>query len=141
MKKCTWDNANKMHFESLHKTFNMQCRCITTGNQIGDVVLSSYVRPYNEVECNGRVNPEGHLQEYDLGWLLKLLPSYVKDSIREIAKTVGVIAYHFFYREKGRRIDIGYVVTDRKYRLLHAWYCGSYKANNALDEAIKYITE
>jgi len=144
MKKKVWVNGNKMLFESEHKTFNRQCKLITTGNQIGDVVYSSFVRPYNETECNGFTNPKGHLQEYDLNWLLKDVPEYVKDWIREYAKTKSVIAYHFFYRNKeSRKIDIGYVVTTPEYKkneLLEKWYAmNTLKVRSALDEAIKYI--
>lgn len=143
MKKKIWDNPNKMHFESEHKTFNRQCKCIMTGNQIGDVVYSGYVRPYNETDCNGFTNPKGHLQEYDLNWLLKDVPYYVKDWIRKYAKTKSVIGYHFFYRNKERKIDIGYVVTTPEYKknkLLEKWYAqNTSKVQSALDEAIKYI--
>ena len=140
MKTKKWVNSNKMAFDSLHKTFNHHCRLITTGNQIGDVVLSSYVRPFNELGCNGRINPPGHLQDYDLGWLLEDLPLYVKEWIKKEAIDEAVIAYYFFYWNNHQKKDIGYVVTDKKYRLLKKWYVGSYKANSALDEATKYIT-
>lgn len=142
MKKKQWENPNKMRFESLHKTFNKQCRCISIGNQIGDVVYSSFVRPYNEIKCNGFTNTKGHLQEYDLNWLLEGLPSYVKDWIRDYAKTKSIIAYHFFYRNRERKIDIGYIVTTPDYKLLKKWYASfrNYKRDDALDKAIKYIT-
>lgn len=140
MKKIEWINPNKMKFESYHKTFNKQCRCIMAGNQIGDVVFSSHVRPYNEIKCNGFTNPKGHLQEYDLNWLLKGLPHYVKEWIREYAKTKSVIGYHFFYRNSLRKIDIGYAVTTPDHKLLRKWYAiDNYKSENALDEAVKYI--
>ena len=140
MKKKEWINGNKMKFESLHKTFNRQCGYITKGNQIGDVVLSSYVRAFNETKCNGFTNPKGHLQEYDLNWLLKDLPSFVKDWIRKNAVTRSVIGYYFFYRKNGCKIPIGYVVTDTKYNLLRKFPCGGAKEQSALDEAVKYIT-
>ncbi|GAI19621.1 unnamed protein product, partial [marine sediment metagenome] len=66
MKEKTWDSPNKMHFDSPLKAFNKQCSLITTGNQIGNVVLSNYVRPFDEVECNGFTSEPGHLQNYDI---------------------------------------------------------------------------
>jgi len=144
MKKIKWINGNKMLFESDHKTFNRQTNCISTGNVIADTQYSGFIRPYNETECNGFTNPKGHLQEYDLNWLLKDVPGYVKDWIRKYAKTKSVIAYHFFYRNKERRkIDIGYVVTTPEYKknkLLNKWYAeNTQKVRSVLDEAIKYI--
>ena len=82
MKEKVWDNPNKMHFESPHKTFNRQCALISTGNQIGDVVTSNYIRPFAEVECNGKVNPEGHLQDWDLTKNIVKLPSHIKEVVR-----------------------------------------------------------
>jgi len=97
------------------------------------------VRGYNETECNGKVWEKGHLQEYDLNWMVKGLPGFAKNWIRDYAKTESVIAYHFFYRSKDKKIDIGYVVTDTKHNLLKKWYVGSDKAASALDESVKYI--
>ena len=141
MKKKKWDNPNKMHFESLHKTFNKQCTCISKGNQIGRVVLSSYVRPFNEIECNGHISEKGHLQEYDLKWLLKGLSSYAKDYIRSIAIDKSVIAYHFFYYRGDKKIDIGFVVTDVNNNHLKTFYTPylTEKSRSALNEARKYI--
>lgn len=81
MKKIKWLNPNKMEFLSEHKEFNKQCRYITTGNQIGDVVISSYVRSFYETECNGFQSPFGHLQEWDLNeGFLKNFANYVTSS-------------------------------------------------------------
>ena len=142
MKKIQWTNGNKMKFESEHKTFNKQCRCIMVGNQFGDVVLSSYVRAFNETECNGIKNPKGHLQEWDLneGFLIDFV-YYVKDWIRKHVKKESVIAYEFRHFNNHKKIVDGYVITDNKHKLLEAWYCGNYKNRSAVDEAIKYITE
>lgn len=142
MKKIEWINDNKMLFESLHKTFNKQCKLISTGNQIGDVVLSSFIRPYNETKCNYREFPKGHLRHYDLNNLVSDLPLYVKDWIIKNTIDKGVYAYHFFYYVKGKRKDIGYVVTTGGpgYEHLRHWYVGTYKAESALREARKYIT-
>lgn len=144
MKKIEWINPNKMKFESEHKEFNRQCKYITRGNQIGDVVLSGYVRSYEETECNGFTNEKGHLQDYDLNWLLEDAPYFVKDWIRDYAKKVSVIGYCFFYRKNGSKISIGYAVTTPEYKkakLLRKWYVGNYKRRSALDEAIKYIAD
>lgn len=139
MKIKEWINGNKMKFESLHKTFNNKVDCISQGNVMGNVQLSGYVRSFNETKCNGFTSEKGHLQEYDLGWLLKGLPGYVKNYIRKIAIDKMVCAYHFFYYQNRERIDIGYVITDYTNNLLRAFYVGGYKREDALNEAIKYI--
>jgi hypothetical protein len=77
-KKIEWRTPNHMKFESLHKTFDRQADCVSIGNMIGHVQLSGFIRPRNEIECNGLPFEKGHLQEYDLGWLLKDFPNEVK---------------------------------------------------------------
>jgi hypothetical protein len=142
MKKIQWLNGNKMKFSSEHKTFDNQCRCIMVGNQLGDVVLSSYVRAYIETECNGIENEKGHLQEWDLNeGFLKDFAYYVKDWIRKNVKKESVIAYEFRHFNNNKKIIDGYVITDNKHKLLNVWYEGNYKNRSAVDEAIKYITE
>jgi len=142
MKKITWDNGNKMHFESGHKTFDRQCVCISTGNQLSDTVVSTYIRAYTETECNGGKWPEGHLQNYDFDWMFKDMPRYIQDQIKKMAVDNSVIAYQFFYYSRGERINIGYVVTSTNHDLLRIFRSSSttYKADLALDEAIKYIS-
>lgn len=144
MKKHTWDNPDKMHFESPHKTFNRQCRLITTGNQIGDVVYSNYVRPYGETECNGFTNPPGHLQNYDLAKNIVTLPHHIREEVRKLTHNEGGIIYNFHHWNNGRRIDDGFVLTSRHddYRLIEVWYASQdWRARTAVDEAVKYITK
>lgn len=145
MKKHIWDNPNKMHFESPHKTFNRQCRLITTGNQIGDVVYSNYVRPYSETECTGFTNPPGHLQDWDLtkNIVANILPGYIREQIRELTHDKGGIIYNFHHWNGDRRIDDGFVLTTRHddYQLIKVWYINTdWRAKGAVDEVIKYIT-
>lgn len=148
MKKLEWIHGNKMKFESKHKTFNNYITGIIAGNCIGGGQTSCYIRAYND-EGEGLVDyPEnkranGVLQEYDLNeWLGKDLPNYVKDYIRKVAIDKEVISYIFYYYKNGKRCPIGYVVTtpadERK--LLKAFYVGTWRAQDALNECIKYIT-
>jgi hypothetical protein len=116
VKQKEWINGNHMKFESLHKTFNLQVDCISTGNVIGDVQYSSFVRPRDELECNGFVNEPGHLQEYDA-------------------------IFHYSYN-KGERIIHGVILTTGDHKLLHKWYLlDTEKSLSVIDEATKYITE
>lgn len=145
MKKMTWENPNRMHFESPLKTFNRQCRCICTGNQICDVVYSNYIRPYSETECNGFTRPPGHLQNYDLTKNIvgDTLPYWIREETRRLTHDDGGILYNFHHWNGGRRVDDGFVLTSRhyEYRLIKVWYINhDWRAQAAVDEAVKYIT-
>jgi len=139
MKKITWNNPNKMHFESLHKTFNSQTNVISTGNCVVNTQYSSYIRGYKETECNGLVYPEGHLQNYDLE--IFSLRSDIRNYIREkLSGRESGILYWFFYHSKGKRVTIGYILTTAKHFLIKKWYTlYSEKAASALDECCKYV--
>jgi len=141
-----WENPNKMHFESAHKTFNRQCRLIRPGNTIGDVQLSFYIRPYHETECNGLKFKEGELQNYDLEWFsvgdaelgARLEPCM--DEIRRLTKENGGILYLFKHYTKGKRMLDGLVLTSQKRELIKRWYLNqNWKARDAVDKAIEYI--
>lgn len=148
MKEKAWVNPNRMLMESGHKTFDRQTNCISTGNMIANTQLSSYVRPYSKVECNGRIFPLGHLRKHDLGWWSgPLLPSRVRAYIESVTKDEAVIVYQFHhflsggYWGKDRRIVHGYVVTTTDYELLKKFVTGpTYKSSLVIDEATKYIT-
>ena len=129
MKEKVWDNPNKMHFDSPHITFNKQCKLITTGNQIGNVIYSNCVRPFNEVECNGFTNPPGYLQNYDI------------EEVRKLTHGNGGIVYNFHHWSGSKRIDDGIILTTKDYELVKVWYINqNWKARAAVDEAVKYIT-
>lgn len=141
MKKIEWINPNKMKLESLHKTFNRQTNCISTGAQIANTVYSGYIRSYSETECNGRDFPKGHLQEYDLGWLVKEAPEEAKNYIRQHGKDRKFILYVLFHWNNGRRIIHGAVITDPDYFHKKTFYLkNNLKSISVIDEAKKHIT-
>lgn len=145
MKKKVWVNPNKMLFESPHKAFNKQCTLISTGNQIGNVVYSNYIRPYCELECNGFTHPPGYLQNYDLSKnIVGMVPQHIANTVKELGREMSLILYNFHHWRDGKRIEDGWVLTtedDNSYRLLRTWYINrDWRARAALDEAVKYIT-
>lgn len=143
MKEKVWDNPNKMHFDSPLKTFNKQCTLITTGNQLGNVVYSNYVRPFSKVECNGFINEPGHLQNYDIteNIIGNTLSHNIREVIRGLTYTDGGIVYNFHHFNGSKRIDDGIVLTTKDYKLIQVWYINrNWKARAAVDEAVKYIT-
>ena len=140
IKKHEWVTPNRMRFESLHKTFNRQVSMIGTGNQIGNTILSSYIRPYDRTECNGRHNLPGHLQEYDLGWIVKEAPEIAKDWVRQHGKTQSFILYLFFHWRNGNRIIHGAIITDGEHNHAETFYLGgTVKSISVIDEARKYV--
>jgi hypothetical protein len=144
VKQKEWINGNHMKFESLHKTFNLQVDCISTGNVIGDVQYSSFVRPRDELECNGFVNEPGHLQEYDLKPFREILhsPGYILDAVRQETRSVILYAIFHYSYNKGERIIHGVILTTGDHKLLHKWYLlDNEKSRSVIDEATKYITE
>jgi len=143
MKEKVWVNPNKMLFESPHKTFNKQCTLISTGNQIGNVVYSNYIRPYCEVECNGITRPPGHLQNYDLTKnIVGVVPGHIASVVRELGKDMSLILYNFHHWRDDKRVEDGWVLTtEHDYKLLRVWYVNKHwRAKAAVDEAVKYIT-
>jgi len=142
MKEIKWATPNRMEFKSLHKTFNKQVTCISTGNQLGGTVSSSYIRPYNKTKCNGFKYPPGQLQEYDLNCLVKEAPNSAKDWICRNGRDKTFILYVFFHRNgNGKKIIHGAIITDDHHNHMVTFYCRSgAKSKSILDEAKKYIT-
>lgn len=145
MKKCEWVTPNRMKFESLHKTFNRQINMITTGNHMGNTVRSFFIRPFNRLECNGRVNEPGHLQEYDLNnFQDRYYPSElrgVKEFIRREGKTKTFILYVFFHYNGEKKITHGAVVTDGEHNHVQDFiFRISVKSMSIIEEARKYVT-
>lgn len=145
MKAIKWINPNRMRFESPHKAFNRQCRLISTGNQIGDVVYSNYVRPYTEIHCNSFTRPPGHLQEYDLTLnLVGRVPGYIADGVREKGRDNTLILYQIHHWSRERQIVDGWILTmghNDSYKLVKVWYINrDWRAMGAVDEVVKYIS-
>jgi len=143
MKKHTWDNPNKMHFESLHKTFNKQTQCLSTGNVWSNTQWSNYIRPSYELECNGFTNEKGHLQNFDLESFSKMgVNSYILNRIKELVdENKGGILYLFKHYNNNQRILDGLVLTDRQYNHIHTWELNQdYRAVDAVYKAREYVT-
>lgn len=130
-----------MVFNSLHKTFNSQVRCISAGNVLSDTQISSFFRGKNDISCNGETFSFGYLQQWDLTkGFLENFPGFVKRYIRDNFENEGGIAYNFFYCKRGKRYNIGWAITSKDHKLIEVWYTRSKKAQSALNECISYIT-
>ena len=143
MKTKEWINGNHMKFESEHKTFNRQVDSISTGNVLGHVQLSGFVRAYDETKCNGNISEKGQLQNYDLDkFICKDFPWKIKDYIRKHAKEESVICYEFRHWRGRQKVVHGYIVTTTDHWLMKVFYIKNHwKSYSILKEAAKYITE
>ncbi len=143
MKKATWDNPNKMHFESPHKTFNRQTVCISLGNVVTPTQHSSYIRPYWEIECNGRTWEPGSLQKHDFDlFSTNSLPYAIREEVKKLTRTEGGILYSFFHWSGQSRVLDGVVLTTRVYIHVKTWFVNStWKAHEAVCEARRYIAD
>lgn len=116
MKTKEWLNPNHMKIETGCKTFDRQCTCISTGNQIGNCVYSNYIRPSTETVCNNTTFDKGHLQNYDLQWMNKDAPQHLVDYIKKM--DVSCILFQFHHRNNGHMIIDGWILTDDKHNLV-----------------------
>mgnify|MGYP003299817017 CR=1 FL=1 len=136
----TWSKSgNKMIINSKFKEFNKQTNLITNGNVITNTMYGLYIRPYNEVECNGLTFKEGELFEQDLKYfnINKTLKEYIKSLNRQI-----VLYEIFIYRNEQRDI-IGWLTEDkgRISSMTVAHSKGNYEKRLSALETVKNIIE
>lgn len=147
LKKKVWTkNGMKQIIHTGHVTFDKQTSMIATGNNWGNTIHGSYIRPYTEVYNGAMVRrPPGHLQEFDLDYFKDIkTPAHILNSVRQEARDNQVILYALFhfYEHRGyrRRVIHGYVLTTPDYRLLQSWNTGpTYKSYFVLDGCLPYL--
>ena len=138
----------KMLIDSGWKEFDKQTNILSTGNVYAATQFSSFIRPWKEKECNGFVNPEGHLTNFDMEPFRKFrIPDDIHKYITDRNREESVILYMFFVRDKERHVNpFSFVITDNHHRLI-MYRVRSYRGQrymkrlNATKEAIKYITD
>lgn len=109
-----------------NKTFDRQCDVLCPGNVHADTQFSAYIRPHNEVECNGKTFKPGELQAFDLKPFLQIgCPSYVLRIVRQENEKHGKICLYQFRHwrrnpDTGKREQIihGWIITDYNNRFL-----------------------
>jgi len=143
LKPIEWDNPNKMHIETGHKTFDRQTVCLSCGNCWAPTQHSSYVRAWNDtVNPVGQKVTPGHLQNYDLRYFWDIrTPKYVIDKVKEHSHDKEVIFYALFHwTNDGHRIIDGYILTDKDYKLIQAWTTGpTWKSSLVVYGAMPYL--
>lgn len=136
----------KQIIDSGWKEFDMQTNCITTGNAYCNTQISSFIRPFNEMECNGYSFNKGHLMNFDLQQFQKFgIPENIRKILRNPEREDSVILYMFFVINKGRVNPFCWVVTDRNYKLIDTRLVVGYGQNfmkrvSAEREILSYIT-
>lgn len=138
------------HCLSQHATFNKQvdASCIMAGNVTSDVQTSTFIRPRQELECNGRVNAPGHLQEFDLQTFegrpnMDRVLRYIRtDPFFETNTAIGYRVFHYV----GQQLTLhGFVLTDREHKLIRRFdredlgLRRSSKSASVLDFCLPYI--
>lgn len=134
-----------------HKTFDKIAAndYIGCGNVYSNIQYSGYIRAYNELECNGRINEPGHLQEFDLSpWRKNAgklhTPHQIFQYVKEHAKDEKLILYAFFHtNSRKQRIVHGYAVTKaqkKDHKLMKYWVTGpTYKSHDIVAECVRIV--
>lgn len=128
LKQPTWDNPNKMHIETGHKTFDKQTNLISTGNIIANTMYGSYIRGVNEPDNAGKY---GGLFKYDTEQFRKIGvgPSLIKsmaENIKYSQQQTLFYAFFHFTTYKKRILDcVAWTTLDHK--LIKAYNFNDYR--------------
>ena len=147
MKPTTYITPNRVDIHTGHATFDRQCDCLMTGNVIANTQLSYYIRPENQLECNGRVHAPGHLREFDLKSFS--LPYHVRNAVLEATKDEIAILYEIRHwvgskrQDNLRKIVHGYILTRGYYenhRFINMFFTNpSNKSRDVIRECVLFI--
>lgn len=134
-KQLTWIHGNKARIETAHKGFNRYCVSLCPGNVIGGGQQSSFIRPYAEVECNGRKFPAGELRAFDLAQFDNL-PQHVESAVKQ--QTESVILYRLY----SDGVTHGYILAAGACNgLIRAFPTGpTWKSRAVLEWCAPYLT-
>ena len=129
MRKVEWLNKNKMKIDTGHKEFDETVRCLTPGNVIDDGYCGGYIRPWSmTLMPDGKSHrPEGHLQDWDINSVSKIVPDFVRSEIRKSGALEYTILYEFHTWHGEEKIVHGYLLTrghNDSYRYIHGWVTG-----------------
>jgi len=132
-----------MNLVTGHKAFDKQSEgCISTGNVMSNVQFSFFIRPFCETKCNGYINPEGYLRDYDLEIFRKTIPRGVLQRVLEETVDKSVILYKFRSWRKGKEIIHGWVITDDNHNLIYEMLAGkSPKSDDVLRACVKEVSK
>lgn len=128
--------------ETGHKQFD---KCVNgdqgylgTGNVISANQRSGYIRAYTQTLCNGRQNPQGHLQEFDLKPFK--LPALVEGVVLKEAQDKEVILYQIRSARGRDETTHGFIVTDTFHRSIFSFTCLHPKADAVMSAAAEHLS-
>lgn len=140
----TFDNPDKMHFESPLQVFNRQTVLLTRGNAILPTQYSSCIRSFDDTKCGEEHREKGELQEFDLKPFRKFGLGQRERRIRHaLSEREGAgILYCFFHQSRNGLIVEGFLLTSKEHVEIERWYVNpDHRAHQAFEEAISYIVE
>lgn len=158
MREFHWNKSQmKQILDSPHKTWNKQAIALCTGNVWDSGYVSNYIRPWNKLECNGRINEPGHLQNFDIKHYVRL-PCEIRYYLRNIEKSLVLMEVFTHNYSKDRRygngnekikIIHGYIIYDENYengkhevKIVKKFYTNNnYKSMELIDWICDAITE
>jgi hypothetical protein len=133
-----------------HSTFDRQvdAACIMAGNVISDVQTSTYIRPRQQLECNGFTNAPGHLQEFDLKTFARRqdmgrVLAYIRAD--PFFASNDAIGYRIFHKVGKQETLHGFLLTDRDHQLIRRFdredlgLRRSAKSASVLDFCLPYV--
>ncbi|MBQ3047455.1 MAG: hypothetical protein IJD48_00370 [Clostridia bacterium] len=127
-------NGMRQVIESPHKTFNKQTNLIDNcGNMIASTQNASYIRAYNETECNGHTFEQGYLQQCDTIRLDNRVKRYIYQQDKDHKFWVA----NFFTR----KLFCTLVVDLNTMELKVFNFAKNYKQNLLIDWLIEYLFE
>ena len=128
------------------KLFDRQTTLLSTGNVIAGTQVSSFIRPWRQRECGGRVNPKGHLTNFDMKPFRHFrVPGHIETVINDRNRSDSVILYMFFVRKDDSVRPFGWALTTRNHELITSGVQRKSGENfqkryKALKEAIAYVS-
>lgn len=134
-----------MDFQCAHKGFSDGANHPTSGyigrgNVFSDVQTSTYVRAFNQTDCNGMTFPIGQLRNFDLATFRDKIPRDVKNAIYAATTDHDVIVYQFFHFRERRRVEHGWLVTDRENTLIYEAVTGpTWRSHDVIHACKDYL--
>lgn len=127
--------------ETGHKQFDKAANGahghIGTGNVFSANQRSGFIRAHSKTFCNGRVSPEGHLQDFDLKSFT--LPASIEKTVRDAAREKDVILYQIQSGGEAKTVH-GYLITDTFYRHLHSFTGRGPKSYDVMEAVTDHLS-
>jgi hypothetical protein len=134
-----WDKGgNRQVIRTGCRPFDTQISALGQGNVLGSTITGLYIRPYEEVACNGYSFPPGHLQAFDLK-VFQPLPPQVDRAVRARTRTRSGILYKLFHTGTHQVVH-GYVWSDYDYNMMNMWVTGRHsRSRDVLTACLPYL--